>query len=70
MDAFEAKLLALLQQEGESMGDVKAVVMGTQPPTPDVSTDLVNAIGKLVDRCNQAPSDAPSYRKLRLFSGL
>ncbi|XP_056140262.1 paraneoplastic antigen Ma1 homolog [Lampris incognitus] len=69
-DAFEVKLLALLQQEGKSMGDVKAVVMGTQHPTPDVSTDLVNAISKLVDRCNQAPSDAPSYRKLRLFSGL
>ncbi|XP_056146465.1 paraneoplastic antigen Ma1 homolog [Lampris incognitus] len=30
-DAFEAKLLALLQQEGKSMGDVNAVVMGTQP---------------------------------------
>lgn len=48
------------------MNDVKAV-MGTQPPKPDVNTDLVNAIGKLVDRCNQAPVDVPSYRKLRLF---
>ncbi|KAK0133373.1 Paraneoplastic antigen Ma1 [Merluccius polli] len=69
-DAFQAKLLALLQQEGKSMGDVKAVVMGTQPPAPVASTDLVNAISKLVDRCNQASTDAPSYRKLRLFSGL
>ncbi|XP_060764602.1 paraneoplastic antigen Ma1 homolog [Neoarius graeffei] len=68
-DGFEAKLFSLLQQEGKSMGDVKAV-LGTQPPKPDVSMDLVNAIGQLVDRCNQASVDVPGYRKLRLFSGL
>ncbi|XP_060780372.1 paraneoplastic antigen Ma1 homolog [Neoarius graeffei] len=68
-DGFEAKLLSLLQQEGKSMGDVKAV-LGTQPPKSDVSMDLVNAIGQLVDGCNQASVDVPGYRKLRLFSGL
>lgn len=69
-DDFEAKLLALLQKEGKSMGDVKTAVLGPQPPKPDVSLDLVNAIGQLVDRCNQASVDSPGYRKLRLFSGL
>ena len=52
------------------MGDVKAVVMGSRPPTFNVSTDLVNAIGKLIDHCNKTSADAPSYWKLRLFSGL
>ncbi|KAI2667310.1 hypothetical protein H4Q32_003762 [Labeo rohita] len=50
--------------------EVKAIVMGDQSPKSDISVDLVNAIGKLVDKCNQASSDGPSYRKLRLFSGL
>ncbi|XP_060758550.1 paraneoplastic antigen Ma1 homolog [Neoarius graeffei] len=69
-DDFEAKLSAFLQQEGKSMGDVKAAVLGPQPPKPDVSFELVHAIGQLVDRCSQASVDAPGYRKLRLFSGL
>lgn len=30
----------------------------------------MNAIGRLVDRCNQTSADVPSYRKLKLFSGL
>ncbi|KAL1279354.1 hypothetical protein QQF64_026027 [Cirrhinus molitorella] len=69
-DTFQIKLLALLQQEGKSMDEVKAIVMGDQSPKSDISVDLVNAIGKLVDRCNQSSTDGPSYRKLRLFSGL
>ncbi|XP_073697124.1 paraneoplastic antigen Ma1 homolog [Garra rufa] len=69
-DPFQIKLLALLQQEGKSMDEVKAIVMGDQSPKSDISVDLVNAIGKLVDRCNQTSTDGPSYRKLRLFSGL
>ncbi|XP_076122806.1 paraneoplastic antigen Ma1 homolog [Alosa pseudoharengus] len=68
-DTFEAKLVAMLQQEGKSMGDMKAVFMCLQPSNPDVSIDLVTAIGKLVDCCNRALY-TPSYRKLRVFSGL
>ncbi len=52
------------------MDEVKALIIGKQSPKSDVSVDLVNAIGKLVDRCNQVSSDSPGYRKLRLFSGL
>ncbi|KAL2083761.1 hypothetical protein ACEWY4_021534 [Coilia grayii] len=69
-DDFEVKLSAWLQQEGKSMGDVKVAVLGSQPPPPNVSIDLVTTIGQLVYRCNQASVDAPGYRKLRLFSGL
>nr|XP_023661390.1 paraneoplastic antigen Ma1 homolog [Paramormyrops kingsleyae] len=69
-DPFQLKLQALLQQEGKSMDEVKALIMGMQSPKSDISVDLVDAIGKLVDRCNQVPNDSPSYRKLRLFSGL
>ncbi|XP_048027559.1 paraneoplastic antigen Ma1 homolog [Megalobrama amblycephala] len=69
-DTFQLKLQALLQQEGRSIEEVKAMIMENQPPKSDLSVDLVDAIGKLVDRCNQVSSDGPSYRKLRLFSGL
>ncbi|XP_043082986.1 paraneoplastic antigen Ma1 homolog [Puntigrus tetrazona] len=69
-DPFQLKLQALLQQEGKSMDEVKAIIMGKQSPKSDFNMDLVDAIGKLVDRCNQASSDSPGYRKLRLFSGL
>ncbi len=69
-DTFQLKLQALLQQEGKSMDEVKALIIGKQSPKSDVSVHLVDAIGKLVDRCNQVSSDSPGYRKLRLFSGL
>ncbi|KAI2648687.1 hypothetical protein H4Q32_018856 [Labeo rohita] len=52
------------------MEEVNAIVMRDQSPKSDIGFGLVNAIGKLVDRCNQASSDGQSYRKLRLFSGL
>lgn len=68
--AFQLKLQALLQQEGKSLDEVKAIIMSQQSPKSDISVDLVDAIGKLVDRCNQVSSDGPGYRKLRLFSGL
>ncbi len=69
-DTFQLKLQALLQQEGKSMNEAKALIMGKQSPKSDVSVDLVDAIGKLVDQCYQVSSDGPGYRKLRLFSGL
>lgn len=69
-DTFQSKLLTLMQQEGKSMDEVKAILMGEHSPKSDINVDLVDAIGKLVDRCNQASNDGPSYRKLRLFSGL
>lgn len=69
-DTFQLKLQALLQQEGKSMDEVKALIMGKQTPKSDVSVDIVDAIGKLEDRCNQVSSDSPGYRNLTLFSGL
>lgn len=69
-DVFRTKLLSLLQTEGKSMEDFRAIASESQPPKADVNMDLVHAIGKLVDKCNQVSADGPSYRKLRLFSGL
>ncbi|XP_049418426.1 paraneoplastic antigen Ma1 homolog [Epinephelus fuscoguttatus] len=67
---FQARLLALLHQEGKTLEDIRSIVSDEPPPKPDLNTDLVNAIGRLVDKCCQGPADGPGYRKLRLFSGL
>lgn len=69
-DAFHTKLMLLLQKEGKSMEDFQAIVAESKAPKTDVNMDLVTAIGKLVDKCNQVSTDVPSYRKLKLFSGL
>lgn len=50
-----------------SMEDSRAV-MPSQSPGVGMNMDLVNAIGGLVDKCNQVSTDGPTYRKLRLFS--
>ncbi|XP_060759928.1 paraneoplastic antigen Ma1 homolog [Neoarius graeffei] len=52
------------------MDDVRSILSDASSPKPDVNMDLVTAIGRLVDKCCQGPTDGPSYRKLRLFSGL
>ena len=62
--------MTLLQKEGKTLEDVKSIVSKDPPPKPEVNMDLVNAIGRLVDKCCQGSPDGPSYRKLRLFSGL
>lgn len=66
-EEFQAKLLSFLQNEGKSIADVKGLL---SPPSLDVNTALINAISSLVDKCNAAPADTQSYRKLRMFSGL
>lgn len=67
---FQSKLLALLHQEGKTLEDIRSIVPEGPPPKSDLNTDLVNAIGRLVDKCCQGPADGLGYRKLRLFSGL
>lgn len=69
-DSFHTKLMSLLQAEGKSMEDFHAILTESQTPKTDVNMDLVTAIGKLVDKCNQVSTYGPSSRKLRLFSGL
>lgn len=68
--AFQTKLLSLLQQEGKTLADVQAMVNPASSPATDLSKDLVNAIGQLVDRCNKVSAEGHNYRKLRLFSGM
>lgn len=43
------------------------IIMPSDPAR--VGVDLMNTIGRLMDKCNQGSTDRPSYRKLRLFSG-
>ncbi|KAI4897593.1 hypothetical protein NFI96_009071, partial [Prochilodus magdalenae] len=69
-EAFHSKLCTLLKQEGKSMDDVMAFAQANPVPKADLSADLVSAIGKLIDKCGQVSPDGPSYRKLRLFSGV
>lgn len=64
---FQAKLLSFLEHEGKSVADVKGLLNDTPL---DVNAALINAISSLVDKCNAAPADTQSYRKLRMFSGL
>lgn len=64
---FQTKLLSFLQNEGKSIADVKGLLNSS---SLDVNTALITAINSLVDKCNAAPSDTQSYRKLRMFSGV
>lgn len=66
---FRGKLLSLLQQEGRSVNDVRTVLMPSESPVVDNKYGFGNALGRLVDKCNDIPTEGPSYRKLRVFSG-
>uniref|UniRef100_A0A3B4XG64 CCHC-type domain-containing protein n=1 Tax=Seriola lalandi dorsalis TaxID=1841481 RepID=A0A3B4XG64_SERLL len=66
-EGFEAKLLSFLTHEGKTITDVKGLL---NPSALDMNTALINAISSLVDKCNMAPADTQSYRKLRMFSGI
>lgn len=66
-EEFEAKLLSFLRHEGKTVTEVKGLL---NPSPLDMNTALINAISSLVDKCNTAPADTQSYRKLRIFSGV
>lgn len=66
-ESFEAKLLSFLKHEGKTITDVKGLL---KPSPLDMNTALINAISSLVDKCNTAPADTQSYRKLCVFSGV
>lgn len=48
---FHTKVLALIKQEGRNLKDVRAIVSDEPGLKPDVNLDLMNAIGRLVDKC-------------------
>lgn len=66
-EEVEAKLLSFLRNEGKTLSDVKDLL---NPSPLDMNTALINAISSLVDKCNTAPADTQSYRKLHMFSGV
>ncbi|XP_073708839.1 paraneoplastic antigen Ma1 homolog [Garra rufa] len=67
---FQEKLLSLLQQEGKSVEDAKAILEPGPSSNVNVNLDLVNAIDRLVEKCVHVPTDPLSYRRLRVFSGV
>ncbi|XP_046714698.1 paraneoplastic antigen Ma1 homolog [Silurus meridionalis] len=67
---FQEKLQSMLQQEGKSLEDVKAMLGRSQSSNVNVNLDLVNAIDRLVNKCIHVPSDPSGYRRLRVFSGV
>lgn len=66
-EEFEAKLLSFLRHEAKTITELKGLL---NPSPLDMNTALINAISSLVDKCNTAPADTQSYRKLRMFSGV
>ncbi|XP_056157103.1 paraneoplastic antigen Ma1 homolog [Lampris incognitus] len=67
-DEFNAKLHALLQAEGKSMGDMRALFSEPEP-APSSAESIIRAVGDLLDKTSKPPSESRGYRRLRTFSG-
>ncbi|XP_056136498.1 paraneoplastic antigen Ma1 homolog [Lampris incognitus] len=67
-DEFNAKLHALLQAEGKSMGDMRALFPEPEPAPSSVES-IIRAVGDLLDKTSKPPSESGGYRRLRTFSG-
>lgn len=69
---FQSKLMAFLMLEGKTLEEVNDLFTSTtpMPNAPDLKTKLVNAISSLVEKCQVAPAEIQSYRKLCMFSGV
>lgn len=64
---FYSKLRLLMQAEGKSMEDIRALLPGAQQSTS--SADLVlQAFGDLLEKTNKPPSEG-GYPRLRIYSG-
>lgn len=69
---FQGKLMTFLANEGKTLADMKGQFnpVTPSPAAPDLSTQLVNAISSLVEKCQAAPVERQLYRKLHIFSGV
>ncbi|KAK2904105.1 hypothetical protein Q8A73_010762 [Channa argus] len=64
---FQSKLKLLLQAEGKTMDDIRALFPGGQPSAS--TADLVlQAFGDILEKANKPLSEG-GYRRLRIFSG-
>ncbi|XP_051788195.1 paraneoplastic antigen Ma1 homolog [Erpetoichthys calabaricus] len=64
---FHTKLKLLMQAEGKTMEDIKALLPGAQKSTSSADS-VIQAFGDLLEKTNR-PSTEGGYRHLRIFSG-
>ncbi|XP_028672688.1 paraneoplastic antigen Ma2-like [Erpetoichthys calabaricus] len=64
---FHTKLKLLIQAEGNTMEDIKALLPGAQKPTSSADS-VIQAFGDLLEKTNR-PSSEGEYHRLRIFSG-
>uniref|UniRef100_A0A8C4SXU3 CCHC-type domain-containing protein n=1 Tax=Erpetoichthys calabaricus TaxID=27687 RepID=A0A8C4SXU3_ERPCA len=64
---FNTKLKLLMQAEGKTMEDIKALLPGAQKSTSSADS-VIQAFGDLLEKTNR-PSSEGGYHHLRIFSG-
>lgn len=64
---FNSKLEALLQAEGRTMEDIKAL-LPNPPPSTNSTESILQAVGDFMQKTSKPPTES-GYRRLRLFSG-
>ncbi|XP_059354029.1 paraneoplastic antigen Ma2 homolog [Carassius carassius] len=67
-EEFGTKLKVLLETEGKTMDDLKALLSSPQPPTNSTES-ILKAVGDLLEKTSKPPAEG-GYRRLRIFSGL
>ncbi|CAM4696966.1 unnamed protein product [Lepidochelys kempii] len=65
---FAAEWNTLLQQEGKTLEDVRAIVTPTASPSAATDEGLITAQGQLVEHCTQSLNKGAGCCKLRFFS--
>uniref|UniRef100_A0A8C4S4Z7 Uncharacterized protein n=1 Tax=Erpetoichthys calabaricus TaxID=27687 RepID=A0A8C4S4Z7_ERPCA len=66
-ESFYTKLKLLMQAEGKTMEDIKALLPGAQKST-STADSVIQAFGDLLEKTNRNSSEG-GYRNLRIFSG-
>ncbi|XP_039608839.1 paraneoplastic antigen Ma1 homolog [Polypterus senegalus] len=64
---FHTKLKLLMQAEGKTMEDIKALLPGAQKPTGSADS-VIQAFGDFLEKTHR-PSSEGGYCRLRIFSG-
>lgn len=67
-EEFGSKLKVLLETEGKTMDDLKALLSSPQSPTNSTES-ILKAVGDLLEKTSKPPAEG-GYRRLRIFSGL
>uniref|UniRef100_A0A672IGG7 Uncharacterized protein n=1 Tax=Salarias fasciatus TaxID=181472 RepID=A0A672IGG7_SALFA len=69
-EEFGSKLKLLLEAEGKTMDDLKALLPQPSPqPSTNSTESILKAVGDLLEKTSKPPAEV-GYRRLRIFSGL